>query len=56
MKIGFLPLLFLVLLVLKATGTVDWSWWWVFSPLIAGAAVLMVVLLCLVMIINYKGR
>lgn len=25
--------LFVVFLVLKLTGTIDWSWWWVTSPL-----------------------
>jgi hypothetical protein len=26
-------ILFIVLLVLKLTGNIDWSWWWVTSPL-----------------------
>ncbi|MBN1319685.1 MAG: hypothetical protein JXA87_02485 [Thermoleophilia bacterium] len=26
-------LLFIVFLVLKLTGVIDWSWWWVTSPL-----------------------
>lgn len=25
--------LFVVFLVLKLTGTIDWSWWWVTLPL-----------------------
>jgi hypothetical protein len=25
--------LFVVFLVLKLTGNIDWSWWWVTSPL-----------------------
>ena len=25
--------LFIVFLVLKLTGVIDWSWWWVTSPL-----------------------
>jgi len=32
MKITFPALLFLVLLVLKATHTVDWSWWIIWAP------------------------
>lgn len=40
-------LLFAVFLVLKLTGVVDWSWWWVTSPLwlavLATAAVLILV-------------
>lgn len=31
--IGFLRLLFLVFLVLKLTGYIAWSWWWVSAPL-----------------------
>jgi hypothetical protein len=31
--IGFGTVLFLVFLVLKLTGNIDWSWWWVTSPL-----------------------
>lgn len=29
-----LYLLFLLFLGLKLSGSIDWSWWWVFSPLI----------------------
>ena len=25
--------LFLVFLILKLTDNIDWSWWWVFSPI-----------------------
>jgi len=31
--IGFGGLLFIVLLVLKLTDTIDWSWWWITAPL-----------------------
>lgn len=30
---GFCGLLTIVFIVLKLTECVDWSWWWVFSPL-----------------------
>ena len=30
---GFSGFLFLVFLVLKLTGHISWSWWWVTSPL-----------------------
>lgn len=26
-------ILFFIFLVLKLTGVITWSWWWVFSPL-----------------------
>lgn len=31
--IGFLGILFIVFLVLKLTGFITWSWWWVTIPL-----------------------
>jgi hypothetical protein len=31
--IGIGMVLFIVFLVLKLTGTINWSWWWVTSPL-----------------------
>lgn len=30
---GFSGLLFLVFLVLKLVGVIDWSWWWITAPL-----------------------
>lgn len=32
-SIGLTGVLFVVFLVLKLTGNIDWSWWWVTSPL-----------------------
>jgi membrane protein YdbS with pleckstrin-like domain len=31
--IGLGTVLFIVFLILKLTGNIDWSWWWVTSPL-----------------------
>lgn len=33
---GIVERLFLVFLVLKLTHTIDWSWWWITSPLWGG--------------------
>ena len=33
MKIGFPGALFIVFLILKLTGVIAWSWWWITSPL-----------------------
>lgn len=38
-------LLFLVFLALKLTHVIDWSWWWVTSPLWIGFALALVLLL-----------
>ena len=34
--VGFFGLLFIVFLVLKLTGIIKWSWWWVTAPLWGG--------------------
>jgi len=34
--IGFSGLLTIVFIVLKLIGVIDWSWWWVISPLWIG--------------------
>lgn len=35
---GFLELLTLSFIILKLTGSIDWSWWWVLSPVISALA------------------
>ena len=46
---GIPTILFVVFLVLKLTGEIDWSWWWVTSPLwIPIAAVLVLIVIVLV--------
>ena len=32
LKLGFLPILGLLFITLKLTGTIAWSWWWVLVP------------------------
>ena len=32
--IGFMGLLQVVFITLKLIGHIDWSWWWVLSPII----------------------
>lgn len=36
--ISFSGLLFIVFLVLKLTGVIGWSWWWITAPLWGGLA------------------
>ena len=36
--IGLGGVLFIVFLVLKLTGTITWSWWWITAPLWGGFA------------------
>lgn len=34
--IGFTGLLTILFIGLKLTGFIDWSWWWVLSPVLIG--------------------
>ena len=46
--VGFVGLLTIVFIALKLTDYIDWSWWWVLSPIwisIAAGFVLLVILL-----------
>lgn len=43
MKIGFAGLLAIVFIVLKLTGVITWSWWWVLSPLWISALIAVVI-------------
>lgn len=40
--IGFPGLLCVAFIVLKLCHVIDWSWWWVLSPLWIGAIILVV--------------
>lgn len=35
--IGFSSLLTIVFITLKLAGVIDWSWWWVLSPILANS-------------------
>lgn len=68
--VGLCTVLFLIFLVLKLTGHITWSWWWVTAPLwiplsIVFAAVLgiggialasCITLFCIEMYKNRKGN
>ncbi len=43
--------LFVVFLVLKLTGNIDWSWWWVTSPLWIPFAILLGLFFIVVLLI-----
>ena len=47
---GLVTLLTCIFVVAKLWGKIDWSWWWVFSPLwisaLIGIGILFIVLIC----------
>ena len=51
--------LFLVFLILKLTGVINWSWWWVFSPMWIDLGLSLIILIVLVgynAYQEYKGK
>jgi hypothetical protein len=42
--ISFSTVLFIVFLVLKLTKVIDWSWWWVTSPLWIPLGIVLIIL------------
>ena len=47
--IGFCGLLTIAFIVLKLTGYINWSWWWVLSPLWIEAAIALLAILVIVL-------
>jgi hypothetical protein len=52
--VGFFGLMFLILMTLKLTGYIDWSWWWVTAPLWGGFAIILIVILIVVFIKSFN--
>jgi hypothetical protein len=53
--IGFVGLLTIVFITLKLTGYIDWSWWWVLSPLwISGLLLVLLLAICIPIIVFWK--
>jgi hypothetical protein len=46
----------ITLIVLKLTGVVTWSWWWVLSPLWIGCLLALVGLFALVIVVRRQAR
>ena len=42
---GLFGLLGIIFIVLKLTGTISWSWWWVTAPFWGGFAILLAILI-----------
>ncbi len=48
--VGFFGLMFLILMTLKLTNYIDWSWWWVTAPLWGGFALIILIALIVVFV------
>jgi hypothetical protein len=56
--IGFVGLLTIVFITLKLTKYIDWSWWWVLSPVLIGIAIFLLILLggLIFLFLNHKSK
>lgn len=43
--VGFTDLLLIVFIVLKLTNVINWSWWWVLSPLWISLGIVIIILI-----------
>jgi hypothetical protein len=53
--IGFVGLLTIAFIVLKLTGYIDWSWWWVWSPILIAWGIFLLILLPFILILAIKS-
>ena len=53
--IGLSGVLFVVFLVLKLTGVISWSWWWVTAPLWGGFLAAITIALIVFVIVSLKS-
>ena len=54
--IGFTGLLTIVFIILKLVGTIDWSWWWVLSPLWITFALCMLIFILILIVIGIMKK
>jgi ABC-type nickel/cobalt efflux system permease component RcnA len=54
--IGFVGLLTIVFITLKLTGYIDWSWWWVLSPVLFSIGLVLTILAVAGLVIAARGR
>ena len=48
--INFTSLLTIVFITLKLTGYIDWSWWWVLSPVWIGLCITILIVIVIAII------
>lgn len=53
--IGFVGLLTILFIALKLTGYIDWSWWWVWSPMLIATGLFFLIVVPIIAIIAIKS-
>lgn len=54
--IGFVGLLTVAFIVLKLCKVINWSWWWVLSPLWIVAGVVVIILIVFIAIVAFLNN
>ncbi len=54
--VGFGGLLTIAFIVMKLTGYIAWSWWWVLSPLWISAGLGMLIVLVMIVVAAFSGK
>lgn len=52
--LGFFDALALVFIVLKLTGVINWSWWWVLAPIWMPIALLLIAVVIIAIFLSFK--
>lgn len=54
--LGIASVLTIVFIVLKLVGTINWSWWWVLSPILIDIGLSIVILIGFAIYMSYKDK
>ena len=54
--IGFAGLLTIAFIVLKLTGYINWSWWWVLSPIWISVSIVIVLFVIIIAVAAILGK
>jgi hypothetical protein len=52
LNVDFLDLLTLTFIILKLCNVIDWSWWWVLSPILIPVAILIIVFIIIKLLVK----
>jgi uncharacterized membrane protein len=55
-NLGFLGILFFIFLILKLTNHINWSWWWVTSPLWGPFVIFIIVFVGMFLVLFFKKK
>jgi hypothetical protein len=54
-SIGFLGILTLIFVLAKIFNKIDWSWWWVFSPIWLPAVITIVIVGIILLVVAFMS-